>query len=97
MPTTLPNVSPIDIIIGSGISFVVSGLKKIRFVKNHPKAVTAVLSTVVPAAVTVYGQMRGVDVAPVQDILTSIATQYASAIGTHETVTHTLVKRETQP
>ena len=79
---------PQDILLGSLISFVVSGLKRIRFVKRHPKVATAVLSTVIPAGIAVYGQVQGVEVAPIADIATQIATQFASAVATHETVTH---------
>jgi hypothetical protein len=78
-----------NVLIGSVISFVVSALKRVPFIKDHPKTACAVLSTVVPASVALYGQVKGVEVAPVQDLLAALATQFASSVTTHETVTHT--------
>jgi hypothetical protein len=83
---------PQDILIGSIISFVVSGLKKIRFVREHPKVVSAVLSTAVPAGIAIYSQIKGVDLQGVSDLVASAATQFASSVATHETVTHTVNK-----
>lgn len=83
---------PQDLLIGSLISFVVSGLKKIPLVNKHPKVATAVISTAIPAGIAVYGQIKGVDTQSIQDIAAQVATQFVAAVGTHETVTHTINK-----
>lgn len=84
------NLNPQDLLVGSAISFVVSGLKRIPFVKKHPKVVTAVLSTVVPAGLAAYSQAKGVDTEVLKAIAAQAATQFTAAIATHETVTHTV-------
>lgn len=84
---------PQDILLGSLISFAVSGLKRIGFVKRNPKVASAVLSAVVPAGLAVYGAATGQDIAPIADIAASVATQFASAVATHETVMHAVKER----
>jgi hypothetical protein len=81
-------LSPNNILIGAGLSFVISQLKRIPLVKQYPKVVSAILSTVIPATIGVYGQLKGTDVIPIQDLVAQAATIFATSIATHEAVTH---------
>lgn len=81
-----------SLITGPLISWVVSGLKRIPFVRKHPQAATAVLSSAIPAGIAIYGQVKGVEVATAQQLATAVATQFAAAIATHETITHPINK-----
>lgn len=81
-----------SLITGPLISWIVSGLKRISLVKRHPRVATAVLSTIIPAGIAIYGQATGVEVASAQQLATAMATQFAAAITTHETVTHEINK-----
>lgn len=87
----MDTVTSTDIIIGSLmagpiISLIVSALKRIALVKQYPKAAAALLSSVIPAAIVVYGRLKGVDVASLQQLVIAIATQFAAAVTTHEAV-----------
>lgn len=89
-------IDPSNILIGSLISMAVSQLKRIPFVKKNPKVVTAVLSTVIPAGLATYGVIKGVETQPWQDLAGAMATQFAAAVATHETVTHYVVDSQFQ-
>lgn len=81
-------IDPSNILVGSILSFAVSQLKRIPFVKQHPRIVTAVLSTAIPAGLTVYDAATGHNSASYADLATQAATIFTSAIATHETITH---------
>ena len=85
-PTEL-GVSPWALLIGSGITFAVTLLKRIPFVRNNPKLVATVISVVVTAITAVAGARAGAGVLPF--VLTAL-TQLAAAIGTHEAVVKSL-------
>lgn len=81
-----------SLITGPLISWVVSGLKRIPFVKRYPKVATAVLSSAIPSAIAIYGATKGVDIATAQQLAVAVATQFTAAVATHETVTQPLNK-----
>lgn len=81
------SLSPWALLIGAGISVLVTVLKKVPFISNNPKLVVTVLSLVVTAVSAVAGARAGSGVWPF--VLTAL-TQLAAAIGTHEVATKQL-------
>lgn len=79
-----------DILIGGAISWAVSGLKRFPLAKNHPRIVTFGLSTLIPCVISGIKVYNGQDLSQVSDVAIQIGTQFAAAIATHETVTHTI-------
>lgn len=85
-------IDPSNILVGTALSFIVSQLKRIPFVKKYPKVVTAVLSTAVPAGLATYGAIKGIETQPWQDLATQAATIFTSAVATHEAITEQINK-----
>lgn len=69
---------------GAIISFIVSGLKRIKPIKEHPK-VTAVILSMIVAGVSVY---LGKDSNEVLVIARCVIETFAVSIATHEAVVH---------
>lgn len=82
-----PSVSPWALVVGAGITAVVGLLKRISFVRNHPKVIATVLSLAVTGITALAGARAGSGIWPF--VLTAV-TQLASAIGTHEVVVRSL-------
>lgn len=67
---------------GAIISFLVSLLKKITFIKNNPKMTAAVLSALTVAAVTYFG-VEGTEWATAARCLVET---FAASVATHEAI-----------
>lgn len=76
---------------GSIISVVVSILKRIPFVKNHPKYVSLALSCVMPL-ITHFAALSGTGNAKAvaAQIVACVLAQFATAVTFHETVTNSV-------
>lgn len=71
------------------ISFVVSALKKIPFVKRYPKSAAFFISAIVGGWTASHGSPVGVDYGA---IVQCVLTQFAGAVATHEAVTNQVQK-----
>lgn len=83
------------LLIGSGISFLITILKtKIAFIDQYPKLVALVLSTVIAAAEPfIMGYLSSKPaLASFSGIALCTFTQLAAAIGTHEAITRQVKK-----
>lgn len=83
------NPDAICLLIAPLISFVVSILKKIPFVKSYPKSVAFFISAIVGGFTSVHGSPPGVDYS---DIVRCVLAQFAGAVATHEAVTNQVQK-----
>lgn len=80
------------LLLGPLISFVVSGLKKIPFVKRFPKSAALFISALVGTWTATHGSPAGIDY---MTIVRCVLEQFAGAVATHETVTEPITKRTT--
>lgn len=71
------------------ISFVVSALKKIPFVKRFPKSAAFFISAIVGGWTATHGSTPGIDYA---SIVQCVLTQFAGAVATHEAVVNQVQK-----
>lgn len=79
----------ICLLIAPLISFVVSVLKKIPFVKAYPKSVVFFISAIVGGWTSTHGSPQGIDYT---QIVTCILAQFSGAVATHEAVTNQVQK-----
>lgn len=70
------------LVFGPVISFVVSFLKRIRFVKNNPKYVTLFFSL----AVSAFGMLHSTNGIDWSTVLSCVLTQFSTGVATHEVV-----------
>lgn len=77
------------LLLGPVISFVVSGLKKIPFVKRFPKSAALFIASLVGAYASTHGSPTGIDYAA---IVQCVLAQWALAVATHESVTNQIQK-----
>lgn len=77
---------------GPVISFVVSGLKKIPFIKNNPKWTAFAISAILGSVVSVTGSYHGISYS---DIAQCILIQFAGAVTTHEAVVEPIKEKVT--
>lgn len=83
--TDIPaSVNPLDLLIGTGVSFIVTFLKRISFIEKHPKIVATAFSLLITGVTTYAGSKGNSGVWP---FVVSILTQLSVAIGTHEILT----------
>lgn len=75
------------LMFGPIVSFVVSFLKRIPFVKNNPKWVTLFFTIATGAYTATHGSPAGIDWAA---ILQCVLVQFSTAVATHEAVTNTI-------
>jgi len=71
------------------VSFVVSALKKIPFVKRFPKSAAFFISAIVGGWTATHGSVQGIDYSA---IVTCVLTQFAGAVATHEAVVNQVQK-----
>lgn len=71
------------------VSFVVSALKKISFVKRFPKSATFFISSIVGVWTATHGTPTGIDYGA---IVQCILIQFSGAVATHEAVTNQVQK-----
>jgi hypothetical protein len=85
-------IAPECLVYGAIISLAVSLLKRIPFVKNHPKVIAFILSIAVSLFPTVmHGLQSGA--ADIGALVTCVLAQLGTAIGVHEVVTQEFRKR----
>jgi hypothetical protein len=77
------------LIYGPIISFVVSFLKRIPFVKNNPKWVALFFTLATGAWTATHGSMPGIDWGT---ILQCVLAQFAATVATHEVIVHPIQK-----
>lgn len=80
-------VADVCLIYGPVVSFVVSFLKRIPFVKNNPKWVTLFFTMATGAWTATHGSMPGIDWSA---ILSCVLVQFSTAVATHEAITNTV-------
>lgn len=78
------------LLLGPLISFVVSALKKIPFVKRFPKSAALFISALVGTWTATHGSMPGIDYTT---IARCVLEQFAAAVATHESITDQVTKR----
>jgi hypothetical protein len=71
------------LLIGPLVSFVVSALKRIPFVKRFPKSAAFFISSLVGAYTSAHGSTPGIDYAA---IIQCVLVQFATAVATHEAI-----------
>lgn len=75
------------LILGPIISFVTSGLKRIPYVKDHPKVIALVLSVLYQSGQAVYSYVH--PDAPALDLgafISCVLSSFGVAVGTHEVI-----------
>jgi hypothetical protein len=77
------------LLYGSIISFLVSFLKRIPFVKNHPKLIVLFFTAATGAWTATHGSAPGIDW---NAILQCVLVQFATGVATHEVVVHPVLK-----
>lgn len=82
------------LLLGPLISFVVSALKKIPFVKRFPKSAALFISALVGTWTATHGSPSGIDYAT---IVQCVLEQFATAVATHESVTNQIQKVTSSP
>lgn len=70
------------LVFGPVISFIVSFLKRIPFVKNNPKYVTLFFSV----AVSAFGMIHSTNGIDWSAVLACVLTQFSTGVATHEVV-----------
>lgn len=83
------NTSIICLLAGPIISGLVSLLKKVSFVDNHPKTVAFVASAIVGGVSTFTGDTAGVGIS---ELAQCILIPFAGAVATYEAVTRQVQK-----
>lgn len=81
------------LILGPIISFIVSPLKNIPWVKNNPKTLALILSAAYNAAVAAWSVVhngQSFDPGSLGAILTCVLTSFGVSVATHEVVTQPL-------
>jgi hypothetical protein len=79
----------ICLLVSPVVSFVVSGLKKIPWIKNYPKVTAMVISAILGSVVSVTGSYHGISYS---DIFQCILIQFSGAVATHEAITNQVQK-----
>lgn len=82
------------LLLGPLISFVVSALKKIPFVKRFPKSAALFVSALVGTWTATHGSPAGIDYAT---IVRCVLEQFAAAVATHESVVNPITKKTASP
>jgi len=82
------------LLLGPLISFVVSALKKIPFVKRFPKSAALFISALVGTWTATHGSPNGIDYATIAQC---VLEQFAAAVATHESVTNQIQKVTSSP
>lgn len=77
------------LLAGPVISFVVSFLKRIPFVKRFPKSAAGFISMAVGAYQATHGSLPGIDYGT---LVSCILINFSAAIATHEAVTEQVAK-----